>query len=202
MKPNHKGSAQLFKNPVLEKMSRTHIALPISIFLIIAVGLIYYGIAYSFISILEAIGFFFLGWFIFTLIEYLAHRYVFHMDTDTPLKARMQYLFHGNHHEFPKDKKRLAMPPVVSILYASAFFFIFKVVFGTFVFGVVAGVLFGYAMYLLVHYVVHAYPPPKNFLKQLWIHHSIHHYKDPEVAYGVSSPLWDYILGTMPKRSK
>jgi len=202
MKPNHKGSAQLFKNPVLEKMTRTHIAIPISIFLLIAVGLIYYGITHGFISILEAIGFFFLGWFIFTLIEYLAHRYVFHMDTDTPFKARLQYLFHGNHHEFPKDKDRLAMPPIVSILYASAFFFIFKIIFGTFVFGVVAGLLFGYAMYLLVHYVVHAYPPPKNFLKELWINHSIHHYKDPEAAFGVSSPLWDYILGTMPKRAK
>ncbi|TPE45351.1 sterol desaturase family protein [Pontibacter mangrovi] len=202
MKPNHKGTAQLFKNPVLEKMTRTHIAIPIAIFLTIAAGLIYYGITHSFISILEAIGFFFLGWFIFTLIEYLAHRYVFHMGTDTPLKARMQYLFHGNHHEYPKDKKRLAMPPVVSILYASAFFFIFKVIFGTFVFGVVAGVLFGYAMYLLVHYVVHAYPPPKNMLKELWINHSIHHYKDPEAAFGVSSPLWDYILGTMPKRAR
>ncbi|RIJ37422.1 sterol desaturase family protein [Pontibacter oryzae] len=202
MKPNHKGSAQLFKNPVLEKMTRTHIAVPISIFLTIAVGLVYYGITHSFISIFEAIGFFFMGWFIFTLIEYLAHRYVFHMDTNTPLKARLQYLFHGNHHDFPKDKKRLAMPPVVSILYASAFFFIFKVIFGTFVFGVVAGVLFGYAMYLLVHYIVHAYPPPKNFLKQLWINHSIHHYKDHDKAFGVSSPLWDYILGTMPKRNR
>ncbi|ARS36802.1 sterol desaturase family protein [Pontibacter actiniarum] len=202
MKPNHKGSAQLFKNPVLEKMTRTHIAIPITIFLVIATGLIYYGITHSFISILEAVGFFFLGWFIFTLIEYLAHRYVFHMDTSTPSKARFQYLVHGNHHDYPKDKKRLAMPPVVSILYASAFFFIFKVIFGTFVFGVVAGVLFGYAMYLLVHYVVHAYPPPKNFLKQLWINHSIHHYKDHEKAFGVSSPLWDYILGTMPKRSR
>lgn len=201
MKPNHKGSAQLFKNPILEKMTRTHIAVPITIFLVIATGLIYYGITHGFINIFEAIGFFFLGWFIFTLLEYLAHRYVFHMDTDTPLKARLQYLFHGNHHEYPKDKKRLAMPPVVSILYASAFFFIFKVIFGTFVFGVVAGMLFGYAMYLLVHYVVHAYPPPKNFLKQLWINHSIHHYKDPEAAFGVSMPLWDYILGTMPKRA-
>ncbi|GHA66379.1 sterol desaturase family protein [Pontibacter akesuensis] len=202
MKPNHKGSARLFKNPFLEKLTRTHIALPISIFLTIAVGMLYYGITHSFINILEAIGFFFIGWLIFTLLEYLAHRYLFHMDTDTPLKARLQYLFHGNHHEYPKDKKRLAMPPVVSILYASAFFFIFKVIFGTFVFGVVAGILFGYAMYLFVHYIVHAYPPPRNFLKQLWIHHSIHHYKDPEAAYGVSSPLWDYILGTMPKRSR
>ncbi len=202
MKPNHKGRAQIFQNPVLERLTRTHIALPISIFILFSIGLIYYGITHSFINVLEAIGFFLLGWFIFSLLEYLAHRFVFHMDTDTPAKARIQYTFHGNHHEYPKDKERLAMPPVVSVLIASFLFFVFKLIFGQFVFGVVAGLLFGYALYLFVHYAVHAYPPPKNFLKQLWIHHSIHHYKDPNAAYGVSSPLWDYLLGTMPKRSK
>jgi 4-hydroxysphinganine ceramide fatty acyl 2-hydroxylase len=201
MKPNHKGQAQIFQNPVLERLTRTHIALPISIFIAIAIGLIYYGITYSFINVLEAIGFFMLGWLIFSLMEYSAHRFVFHMDTDTPVKERIQYTFHGNHHEYPKDKERLAMPPIVSLFIASFLFFVFKLIFGQFVFGVVAGMLFGYALYLFVHYAVHAYAPHKNFLKQLWIHHSIHHYKDPNVAYGVSSPLWDYILGTMPKRA-
>lgn len=202
MKPNHKGSARIFENPVLEKLTKTHIALPISIFIVISVGLIYYGITHSFISVLEAVGLFLAGWLMFSLIEYLAHRYVFHMNTDTPAKARIQYTFHGNHHDYPKDKERLAMPPIVSVFVASFFFFVFKLIFGNFVFGVVAGMLFGYALYLFVHYAVHAYAPPKNFLKTLWIHHSIHHYKDPNVAYGVSSPLWDYLLGTMPKRAR
>lgn len=202
MKPNHKGHAQIFENPILERLTRTHIALPIFIFITISIGLIYYGITYGFIDVLEAVGLFFLGWFIFTLLEYSAHRFIFHMDTDTPVKARIQYTFHGNHHEYPKDKERLAMPPIVSVLIASFLFFVFKLIFGQLVFGVVAGMLFGYAMYLLVHYAVHAYAPPKNFLKTLWVHHSIHHYKDPDVAYGVSSPLWDYLLGTMPKRTK
>lgn len=202
MKPQHKGSARIFQNPVLEKLTHTHIALPISIFLICATGLLYYGFVHGFIDVISAIGFFLLGWLIFSLIEYMAHRYVFHMDTDTPVKARIQYTFHGNHHDYPKDKSRLAMPPIVSLLIASFFFFTFKLVFGNFVFGVVAGLLFGYALYLFVHYAVHAYAPPKNFLKTLWIHHSIHHYKDPNRAYGVSSPLWDWILGTMPERTK
>ncbi|MEJ8757760.1 sterol desaturase family protein [Pontibacter sp. H259] len=202
MKPNHKGQAQIFENPVLERLTRTHIALPVSIFLVISVGLISYGITYGFIDVFETVGLFFMGWLLFSLMEYAAHRFIFHMDTDTPLKARIQYTFHGNHHDYPKDKERLAMPPIVSVFIASFLFFVFKLIFGQLVFGILAGVLFGYAMYLLVHYAVHAYVPPKNFLKTLWIHHSIHHYKDPEVAYGVSSPLWDYLLGTMPKREK
>jgi 4-hydroxysphinganine ceramide fatty acyl 2-hydroxylase len=202
MKPNHKGSATLFENPVLERLTRTHIAVPVSMFILISIGLLYYGFTYGFIDVVSAIGLFMAGWLLFTLIEYMAHRYVFHMDTDTPLKAEMQYKFHGAHHHYPKDKERLAMPPIVSLFIASFLFFVFKLVFGTLVFGLLAGLLFGYAMYLLVHYVVHAYAPPKNALKYLWVHHSVHHYKDHERAYGVSSPLWDWILGTMPKRSK
>jgi sterol desaturase/sphingolipid hydroxylase (fatty acid hydroxylase superfamily) len=50
--------------------------------------------------------------------------------------------------------------------------------------------------------MVHAFQPPKNFFKVLWVNHSIHHYKDGEVVFGVSSPLWDYIYGTMTVRSK
>ena len=202
MRPNHKGRAQIFENPFLERLTRTHVALPISIFVIFAIGLIYYGITHSFIGVIEAVALFFAGWLLFSLLEYAAHRFIFHMETNTPAKARIQYTFHGNHHEYPKDKERLAMPPIVSVFVSSLLFFVFKLIFGQFVFGVLAGLLFGYAMYLFVHYAVHAYAPPKNFLKTLWVHHSIHHYKDPNVAYGVSSPLWDYVLGTMPKKPK
>ena len=198
MKPNHKGTAQIFKNPVLERLTRTHIALPIAIFVAIAAGLIYYGLLHGFITVLSALGLFLVGWFLFTFVEYMAHRHVFHMETDTEVKKNIQYTFHGNHHDYPKDKSRLAMPPIVSLFLASFFFFVFKLIFGSAVFGILSGFLFGYAIYLFVHYAVHAYAPPKNFLKILWIHHSIHHYKHDDKAYGVSSPLWDWILGTMP----
>jgi sterol desaturase/sphingolipid hydroxylase (fatty acid hydroxylase superfamily) len=73
---------------------------------------------------------------------------------------------------------------------------------GDFVFAFLPGFLVGYASYLGVHYMVHAYQPPKNFLKTLWINHSIHHYKDGEIVFGVSSPLWDYIYGTMKEKPK
>jgi len=201
MKPSHKGTARIFENPVLESFTKTHIAVPVGIFIVLSACLIYYGFANGFLNVLSAIGLFFVGWLIFSFIEYMAHRHIFHMETDTPLKKDIQYTFHGNHHDFPKDKKRLAMPPIVSLLIASFLFFTFKLLFGHMVFGLVAGMLFGYAMYLSVHYAVHAFAPPRNLLKVLWVHHSIHHYKDPNRAYGVSSPLWDWIFDTMPERS-
>ncbi len=124
------------------------------------------------------------------------------MKPTSELKRKIAYNIHGIHHEFPKDKGRLAMPPVMSILLAVTFFFIFYILLNTSVFGFLPGMLTGYSYYLFVHFIVHAYQPPKNAFKHLWINHSIHHYKDNTIIFGVSSPLWDYVFGTIPKNSE
>lgn len=140
---------------------------------------------------------FFAGLIAFTWVEYIVHRYVFHMGTYTQLREKMQYVMHGVHHEFPRDKDRLAMPPLLSITLSTVLLLLFRVAMGDLVFAFLPGFLVGYALYLAVHYMVHVYQPPKNFLKALWVNHGIHHYKDGEFIFGVSSPLWDYVYGTM-----
>ncbi|MGE4014980.1 MAG: sterol desaturase family protein [Cyclobacteriaceae bacterium] len=136
----------------------------------------------------------------FSWAEYMVHRYLFHMKTYTEFRRKFQYTVHGVHHEFPKDKERLAMPPILSITLATLLLFLFRLVLGDLVFSFLPGFLVGYALYLAVHYMVHTYQPPKNFLKALWVNHSIHHYKEGAGVYGVSSPLWDYIFGTTQMR--
>ena len=202
VKPKHKGSAQLFQNPVLERLSHTHIALPVSIFIVTAAVSLYYGITQGFATGLAAFGQFLGGWFLFTFAEYAMHRYLYHIPATTPGRIKFQYTMHGVHHEFPKDKTRLAMPPIITVFVASLLFFIFRFVFGSAAFGVLAGFVFGYALYLFVHYAIHVYAPPKNFLKVWWTHHAQHHYRQDEIAFGVSSTLWDHIIGTMPEKSK
>jgi sterol desaturase/sphingolipid hydroxylase (fatty acid hydroxylase superfamily) len=199
IKPNHRGTKRLFKNPVLESLTRTHIAVPVTIFLIYSSGLLYWSVTHTSLSALVTTAMFLLGLLAFTWAEYMVHRYLFHMSTPTERRVKMQYTMHGVHHEYPKDKERLAMPPVVSITLATLLLFVFRLVLGDLVFSFLPGFLSGYAMYLLVHYMVHAYAPPKNFLKSLWVNHSVHHYKDGKYVFGVSSPLWDYIYGTMGK---
>ena len=199
-KPSNSGTQQLFSNPVLERLTRTHISVPIALFFTISGSLMYWGIVNQGVAYANIILLFLVGWLAFTLVEYLVHRYVFHMETNTKTKENIQYKFHGVHHDYPKDKERLAMPPVVSLTISTALFFIFRFFMGDAVFGFLPGFLVGYAMYLFVHYIVHAYQPPKNFFKALWINHGIHHYKNHERAFGVSSPLWDYIFRTMPKK--
>jgi len=192
----HSHTITMFKNPILERLSRTHVSIPIAIFFLYAGGLLYWSIENVLLSAGITAGMFFIGWLSFTLVEYLAHRYVFHMSVHNKLRKKLQYAFHGVHHEYPKDKDRLAMPPVMSITFATILLFVFKLVMGDFVFSFLPGFLVGYAMYLLVHYIVHAFPPPKNFLRKLWVNHSIHHHKDDSIIFGVSSPLWDYVFRT------
>ncbi|MEM6522805.1 MAG: sterol desaturase family protein [Bacteroidota bacterium] len=196
--PNNKGTKVLFKNRWIEKFSRTHISIPIAIFLVYSAGLLYWSAINTTLAVGTTIGLFFTGLLIFTLTEYVMHRYIFHMATYTEFRRKIQYAFHGVHHDYPKDKDRLAMPPVVSITIATILLFLLELVMHDFVFAFLPGFLTGYAGYLFVHYIVHAYQPPKNIFKTLWVHHGIHHYKNHERAFGVSSPLWDYIFRTMP----
>lgn len=200
--PKNKGSRQLFANPVLEKLSRTHISVPLIIFFTYSAALLYWSVTHTSLSIYVSIGMFFLGLLTFTWVEYMVHRHVFHMKTYTAVRAKLQYTMHGVHHEFPKDKDRLAMPPLLSVTISTILLLLLKLVLGEFVFAFLPGFLVGYAAYLAIHYMVHAYQPPKNFLKALWVNHSVHHYKDGEVVFGVSSPLWDYIYGTMRERKQ
>lgn len=200
-RPKHKGSPRLFKNPLLEKLTHTHISAPLIIFGGIAVVLIYFGIFEKGFTIPLMVLLFFAGMFFFTLVEYLMHRYLYHIPSTSERKKKMAYTMHGVHHDYPKDKSRLAMPPVLSLLIASILFVIYRAVLGDLVFGFLAGFLVGYAGYLGVHYSVHAFKVPNNFLKTLWYHHSIHHYREPDRAFGVSSPLWDHIFRTMPRKA-
>ncbi len=198
-KPSNKGTKVLFQNPVIERLTRTHSSIPISIFLGCSAIMIYWALSNSLLEVTPLIGLFVFGLLLFTLIEYLVHRYLFHMITDTKFKERVQYMAHGVHHDFPKDKTRLAMPPIASVLIVAILFLVLRFFIGNAVFGFLPGFITGYSAYLFVHYMVHAYQPPKNIFKVLWINHGIHHYKDPERAFGVSSPLWDFIFRTLPR---
>jgi sterol desaturase/sphingolipid hydroxylase (fatty acid hydroxylase superfamily) len=199
-RPDNFGSATLFSNPVLERISRTHISIPITLFLSISTVSMYYGVVATSIPLGFGLAFSVLGILAFTLVEYLMHKHFFHMEPDTPLKDKLQYNVHGVHHDYPRDKDRLAMPPFVSAAYAAILYLVFTLLMGDFALYFLPGFLLGYSGYLGVHYVVHVYNPPKNFLKVLWVNHAIHHYKNPDSAFGVSSPLWDYLLGTLPKK--
>jgi hypothetical protein len=202
MKPEDKGTERLFNNPILERLTRSHISVPVGLFIIYAACLLYWSSTSTPLAGWTTVGLFFLGWLIYSWVEYQVHRRLFHIATTTETRKKFQYTMHGVHHHHPKDKDRLAMPPVLSVTLATVLLLFFRTILGDYAFAFTAGFLVGYASYLLVHYLVHIHRPPKNAFRTLWINHSIHHYRDGEIIFGVSSPLWEYVYGTMERRDR
>ncbi len=141
------------------------------------------------------------GIFVWTLFEYLLHRYLFHFMGDSKFAREFHRLAHGYHHEYPRDDEHLFMPPLPGLLLSAIFLCLWFLVFGKFSFVFFAGFVNGYLLYSALHYAIHTRKPPKAF-KGLWQHHALHHYKFPNHAFGVSSRLWDQLFRTMPQRGK
>ena len=200
VKPNSSGTRRLFKNAFHEKLTRAHYSVTLSMLAVISGFMIYWSVTQIQFSGGLITGLFFIGFFSWTLAEYALHRFLFHMAPDNKIKAAVQYTLHGVHHEYPKDKSRIIMPPAGALLIGSVLFFIFWLPLQDYAFAFVPGFLTGYITYAFMHYAIHAYQPPKNFMKVLWINHGIHHYKDDDKGFGVSSPFWDFIFGTLPKK--
>jgi len=147
----------------------------------------------------------FIGGLLFwTFTEYTLHRFLFHYQARSPRAKRIFFLFHGVHHAQPQCKTRLVMPPAVSIPMALVFFGLFQLVFGTLL-GLphwfspfISGVLLGYLMYDLTHYATHHFAMRSGYLRYLKRYHLKHHYKTPGARFGVTSPVWDKVFGTLP----
>jgi len=150
---------------------------------------------FQFWPALSVFAFGFLAW---TLLEYLLHRFVFHLLPEPTFESKLkQFMMHGYHHEFPNDRMRLVAPLLlsvpISVLVAGAYLVLAGPYYGRLLF---AGTVFGYITYDCVHYYTHHFRPTTRLGKFLRRYHMEHHYKDSESHFGISSPLWDWVFGT------
>ncbi len=196
-KINNKGQAQLFGNPVLEQLTKTHPLFIWVMYLPIVIGFPFYAANNFDFSALKIISLFFLGGLSWTLFEYIMHRWVFHIVAESDRAQKIVYVMHGNHHHYPRDRERLFMPPVPSLILASVIFGLLFLAMGNNVFVFFAGFILGYLMYGSMHYAIHAWNPPVKWMKPLWRNHHLHHYKDEAKGFGVSTTIWDHVFGTM-----
>jgi dihydroceramide fatty acyl 2-hydroxylase len=143
------------------------------------------------------------GLFLWTLTEYWLHRLVFHWEPDHPIGARLHFVIHGVHHDHPNDRLRLVMPPGASIPLALIFLGLFVLIFGSAAaYPIFAGFIAGYLTYDYTHYHLHHHTPRTKLGKQLREQHMRHHFQDHRYGYGVSSPIWDAVFGTLPRRRR
>jgi 4-hydroxysphinganine ceramide fatty acyl 2-hydroxylase len=198
-KIKNKGQARLFKSDYMEIVTKTHPVVIYSIYFPAIVFFLYYAAAYKHFSCGSIILLFIAGILTWTLFEYILHRWLFHMAVESEQAKRITYAIHGVHHEFPRDKERLFMPPVPSIIIASIFFSLWYLIMGWKSLAFFSGFVFGYLIYGSMHFAIHAFTPPP-FLKALWRNHHLHHYKYPGKGFGVSSVLWDIVFRSVPHK--
>jgi len=196
-KIHNKGQAQLFQNPVLEMLTKANPLVIWGMYLPFIIGLPIYAHVSLGYGILSVVLIFLGGMAFWTLFEYLAHRYAFHWIAESKRAQKFVYIMHGNHHHYPRDRERLFMPPVPSIILASSLFGIQYLILGQNVFTFFPGFILGYLLYASMHYAIHAWNPPFKWMKPLWRNHHLHHYKDEHKGFGVSSTIWDHVFGTM-----
>lgn len=195
---------RLFNAPWMEFFTHVHPVAVLVIWIPVVVGFLVVGMlrrASAGTTICGVV----LGLFVWTLAEYLLHRFVFHFRPRSPRQERIAFLFHGVHHLQPKIKTRLVMPPAASIPLALVFLALFWVVLALalgradWFFPTFAAFIAGYIVYDMVHYSTHHLPMRKGAWKRLKQHHMVHHYKRPDLRYGVSSPFWDVVFGTLER---
>ncbi len=191
---NSEESIKLFKSSVFNSLSKVHYSVPLYIF--IPVILFFSYKAFSLEATMGEFALYFLGGLvIWTITEYVLHRFVFHYHPTSEFGKKIHFIFHGVHHDYPRDKKRLVMPPSASIPLATLFYFFFSLFLEhKLLFSFFPGFLLGYLVYDMMHYAMHHHNFKHPVLKKIKQHHMLHHYQDASKGYGVSSSLWDIIL--------
>jgi 4-hydroxysphinganine ceramide fatty acyl 2-hydroxylase len=194
---NSEESTRMFKSDLLEALSKVHFLVPVFIFVPVILVSTYLALFVKQIGIIAYIEYFIIGLFVWTFVEYIMHRFVFHYVPKKKFGLRLHFIFHGVHHDYPSDAKRLVLPPSVSIPLATIFYFLFNAILpANYVFGFFPGFILGYLFYDISHYAIHHFNFKGNIWKKIKQHHMLHHYQSPDKGYGVSSPLWDKIFGS------
>jgi 4-hydroxysphinganine ceramide fatty acyl 2-hydroxylase len=196
---NKNETVRMFESDFMEFFSRVHPVIPLALYLPVVGYMLYVSSWQRHFSFVAVAALFLLGVLLWTLIEYLIHRYIFHYQPRTRWGKQLHFVIHGVHHDYPNDARRLVMPPVISIPLAFLFFGLFFLIFGSLAPAVFAGLVFGYVCYDMLHYATHHLAMKRGVWLWLKQYHLRHHFKDDHVGYGISSPLWDYIFRTTRK---
>lgn len=194
---NKDESVPMFNHPFLDFFSRVHFSVPLFMYVPLALYFLYQSVFVYSLSIFYIIAFIALGIVVWTFTEYNMHRFVFHWTPPGKYGPQINFLFHGVHHDYPRDSKRLVMVPAISLPLCVLFYFAFKWLLGDAnVTAFFTGFLIGYLFYDMTHYALHHV----NFKSKFWLdlkqHHMIHHYSDHDNGFGVSSKFWDHVYRT------
>ncbi len=191
------GSLRIFESDAMESLSHVRWWHVLVLWAPVAAGLFVaatHGLGATWSEVLPwAAG----GIALWTLLEYVLHRFVFHHRFSSALGRRFHFLAHGIHHLDPWDKTRLVFPPVPAAIVAAAVFGLYRAALPLpHALAALSGTIAGYLVYDMTHYFAHHGKPRSRWGKALKAWHLAHHHKHPQRMFGVSQPLWDVVFRT------
>jgi sterol desaturase/sphingolipid hydroxylase (fatty acid hydroxylase superfamily) len=190
-------SLRIFKSNLMESFTHVHPILPLVIWGPVAIVLLITGINENKLSLAPVILWAVVGLLVWTLSEYLLHRFVFHFPAKGKWGKRFVFIFHGLHHDDPNDPTRLVMPPLPALIFVVLLYNFYALLIpAEFLKVFFCFFLIGYLVYDYIHYATHHFKMTSPVLKYLKRYHLLHHHAHERSRYGVSSPLWDLILRT------
>jgi sterol desaturase/sphingolipid hydroxylase (fatty acid hydroxylase superfamily) len=132
------------------------------------------------------------------LLEYVLHRFAFHYEARSQTGKKLVYAAHLSHHDEPRATDRIFSSLMFSAPVAAAYLLLARLATGSwrtasFLF---AGLALGYFYYEWLHFCAHHRRARLRLFRYLRKYHLLHHYKTPELRFGVTSPLFDVIFGT------
>jgi len=137
------------------------------------------------------------GAILWTLVEYLLHRFVYH-------KVVVVRELHGMHHSHPNDF--FGAPIWVSIIGFSFFLSFLALLWDIEIAcGTTSGLIVGYVSYLLIHDAVHRWQlSERSWMRNHRLRHLRHHRNPLPGNFGVTTGFWDLVFGTaiVPERAR
>ncbi|WP_428506683.1 sterol desaturase family protein [Roseateles sp.] len=130
-----------------------------------------------------------LGLALWSLIEYLTHRFVLHGIQ--PFQG-----WHTEHHVHPRE--HLGLPTWLSLaLFTALVYLPLRAMLGAASAGpLMIGVLAGYLIYSMAHHASHHWPARGMWMERRKRWHALHHQSGQARCYGVSTTFWDRALGS------
>ena len=139
---------------------------------------------------------------VYPFAEYILHRFVLHSrfmykrEATSPVWKRIHY----DHHQNPHDLSVLfgalytTLPAIVGIAFPIGW--LLAGLSGAF--SATAAAMIAFTVYEFIHCMQHLpYVPENGFLKGIKKRHLSHHFHSERGNFGITSNLWDRILGTI-----
>jgi sterol desaturase/sphingolipid hydroxylase (fatty acid hydroxylase superfamily) len=132
------------------------------------------------------------------LLEYVLHRFFFHIETSSPWLYAILKKVHMTHHAETKSLEYMFVPVSFGLSLTALSIWLRTLIIWPWQGAVIVtiGIWAGYLWYEFIHYSAHRMQSRNPVLRYLKIYHLKHHFQDEKRWFGVTTPFMDMLFRT------